>query len=141
VGQEGLVCDHLQAGEHCVNAGQVDDLMDALGRAAVDLPEPTAPAPHAVQMLVLVPGAGGAGLHTGSLMRDLGVVDGRLPEKQATIHRLLNAVSGRTREALLVRFVCQPFSAGVFTDLGNGTVGDSQTSCGRESCRPSIGTR
>lgn len=92
------------------NAGRVDALVEALQTHAVDLPAPISPPAQVVQMLELVASSGGAGMDVGSMMADLGVVDGKLPTQQATIHRLLNAASPQTRERLLVAFLGELFS-------------------------------
>jgi len=43
-------------------------------------------------------------------MQALGIRDGRLPEKAATIHRLIDAASPAMREELLVLFMGELFS-------------------------------
>ncbi len=91
------------------NAARVHDLVAALKEHATDLPDPIAPPAQVVQMLELV-AQGAGGLNTGAMMADLGVKDGKLPEKQAVIHRLLNGVSPAAREQLLVSFLGELFS-------------------------------
>ena len=53
---------------------------------------------------------GGGGMNVGNMMAEFGIRDGKMPEKQATIHRLLNSVSPAAREKLLVLFLGEMFS-------------------------------
>ncbi len=93
------------------NAARVDAFLDDLRECAKDLPPTVVPPSHVVEMLEGVTAVGGgAGLDTGMMMRELGVVDGKLPAQQAMIHRLLNAVSPGAREALLMGFMGELFT-------------------------------
>ena len=68
-------------------------------------------APEAIVQLLtaVVASPGGAG-DTGMLMGQLGISDGRLPERSAVIHRILEAASPAVREKLLILFVGELFS-------------------------------
>lgn len=92
------------------NAEHVDDFLVDLAACARDLPLTQTPPPQVVQMLEGMAARGdGAGPDTGTILRELGVIDGKLPAQQAMIHRLLNAVPPGTREALLVGFMGELF--------------------------------
>ncbi len=92
------------------NASSVDALVADLILAARDLPETIEPPRAVLQMLEAVGQGGVDGFDTGGMMGELGVKDGRLPENQALIHRLLNGVSPKARERLLVLFLGELFS-------------------------------
>lgn len=92
------------------NASRVDGLVADLTSSVVDLPAATAAPAQVVQMLELVATGQFPGLDTGSMMADLGVKDGKLPDAQAPIHRLLNGISPAARERLLVLFLGELFS-------------------------------
>lgn len=74
------------------------------------LPATIEPPAQVVGMLEMLGQGGGAGMDSGMLMAQLGIADGQLPTQSATIHRLLNAASPKTREALLVLFIGELFS-------------------------------
>ena len=67
-------------------------------------------APEPVVQMVEMLAQGGGQLDAGVMMRELGIVDGKLPAEQAMIHRLLDAASPNAREALLVKFFGELFS-------------------------------
>lgn len=91
------------------NAGRVDALLKDLATASQDLP-PSEDAPTALVQMLEVVAQGAAGLDTGNMMAEFGIVDGKLPDKQAPIHRLLNSCSPEAREKLLVLFLGEMFS-------------------------------
>jgi hypothetical protein len=91
------------------NAERVGALSADLEASLQDLPPRTDPP---AQVLALLAGAakGGAALDSGMLMQALGIQDGRLPERAATIHRLIDAAPPAMREQLLVLFMGELFS-------------------------------
>ncbi|MEZ4374150.1 MAG: aminotransferase class V-fold PLP-dependent enzyme [Polyangiaceae bacterium] len=92
------------------NAARVQDFLKDLKQCLVDLPEPTDPPAQVVQMLEAAASGAAGDLDPGVLMQQLGIADGQLPGRSAMIHRLLNAASPKTREALLVMFIGELFS-------------------------------
>jgi glutamate/tyrosine decarboxylase-like PLP-dependent enzyme len=94
------------------NAGQVDALVADLAEVSADLPAPIEPPKPVLQLLEAIAGSGGGGggVNVKAMMGELGVTDGKLPDQQAMIHRLLNGVSPDAREALLVLFLGEIFS-------------------------------
>lgn len=101
---------HIHFGIEPGNAARVDAMLADLEEAVVDLPN-SMPAPEpVVQMIEALAASSGDGFDTETMMRELGIVDGRLPAQQAMIHRLLNAISPDAREALFVRFFGELFS-------------------------------
>ncbi|MEM9193973.1 MAG: aspartate aminotransferase family protein [Myxococcota bacterium] len=100
---------HIHFTVDASNAPTVPALLKAIQTAVVDLPKMQEPPEPVVQMMNLI-GSGAEGIDTGLVMRELGVVDGKLPEEQAMIHRLLNAASPATREAILVQFMGELFT-------------------------------
>jgi hypothetical protein len=86
---------HLQPG---LRAGVLVD-RSTLGRQH---PRP----PH----LATSEGDGEGGMDTGMLMAGMGITDGRLPERAAPIHHLLEAASPDVREQLLVLFIGELFT-------------------------------
>ncbi len=92
------------------NALRVDDFIRDLRECLVDLPKTEEPPAHVVSMLESIGNDPSGGIDSGMLMAQLGVADGRLPSRAATIHRLLNAASPETRERLLVLFIGELFS-------------------------------
>ena len=94
------------------NAGRVDAFAADLRECVVDLP-PTQEPPAAITALlgaIADSGPGDDGMDAGMLMGQLGITDGKLPERAAMIHRLLNAASPQAREKLLVLFIGELFS-------------------------------
>lgn len=93
------------------NAAHADALATDLRACLVDLPPRQAPPAPVVAMLeqLAQPGAGAA-VDAGMLMAQLGITDGQLPGRSATIHRILDAASPKTREALLCLFIGELFS-------------------------------
>jgi len=91
------------------NAEHVGALSADVETSLQDLPPRTDPP---AQVLALLAGAakGGAALDSGMLMQALGIQDGRLPERAATIHRLIDAAPPAMREQLLVLFMGELFS-------------------------------
>lgn len=93
------------------NAGRAADLAADLRRCAADLPAKATPPAEVVGMLGSLAASDGAeGLAAGPLMAQLGLVDGQLPARAATIHRLLDAAPPRVRERLLVLFFGELYS-------------------------------
>src|SRR5208283_3664485 len=89
------------------NAASTGRFTADLGAALRDLPGRTAPPAQVLALLAAATsGAGGDGppLDSAMLMQALGITDGRLPDRAATIHRLLDAAPPATREQLLVLF-------------------------------------
>ncbi|MEZ4340127.1 MAG: aspartate aminotransferase family protein [Sandaracinaceae bacterium] len=74
------------------------------------LPATIEPPAQVVGMLEMLGQGGAGGMDSGMLMAQLGIADGQLPTQSAVIHRLLNAASPKTREALLVLFIGELFS-------------------------------
>jgi len=91
------------------NALGVTALIDDLQEAAKDLP-PTIEAPLPVVQMLEAASQSDAELPVSSLMSEMGIVDGRLPDAQAMIHRLINAASAPSRELLLTRFLGELFT-------------------------------
>ncbi|MEB2311443.1 MAG: aminotransferase class V-fold PLP-dependent enzyme [Sorangiineae bacterium] len=91
------------------NAARVDAFIADLRASVVGLP-PTELPPEGVVAMLEHLGSGGGGADTGALMNELGITDGRMPERSGAIHRLLNAASPGTRERLLVLFIGELFS-------------------------------
>jgi glutamate/tyrosine decarboxylase-like PLP-dependent enzyme len=91
------------------NAEHVGALSADVETSLQDLPPRTDPP---AQVLALLAGAaeGGAALDSGMLMQALGIQDGRLPERAATIHRLIDAAPPAMREQLLILFMGELFS-------------------------------
>lgn len=96
---------HIHFGFDPSSAPRVDEMLADLRECAKDLPEPTE-APEPVVQLLEMLASGGAddALDVGAVMHELGIVDGKLPEEQAMIHRLIDAGSPDAREALLNKF-------------------------------------
>ena len=91
------------------NAARAEAFARDLASAAKDLPPAEAPPPEVIGMLEAVAG-GASGLDVSSVMRELGIADGQLPERAGMIHRLLNAATPRTREQMLVMFFGELYS-------------------------------
>jgi sphinganine-1-phosphate aldolase len=91
------------------NAERIEPFMADLGASLDGLPERMAPP---AQVLALLSSAAddGAALDSAMLMQALGIQDGRLPERAATIHRLIDAAPPRMREQLLVMFMGELYS-------------------------------
>ena len=53
---------------------------------------------------------GAHGLDAGAIVAQLGITDGQMPARAATIHRLLDAAPPHVREQLLVLFFGELFS-------------------------------
>jgi glutamate/tyrosine decarboxylase-like PLP-dependent enzyme len=93
------------------NAGRVDDLAADLRRCVVDLPAKAPPPAEVVTMLSAIASTDDAqGFDAGAIMAQLGLVEGQLPSRAATIHRLLDAAPASVRERLLVLFYGELFS-------------------------------
>ncbi|HUK64963.1 MAG TPA: hypothetical protein VLV15_16610, partial [Dongiaceae bacterium] len=90
------------------NAARVDAFIADLRASVVDLPATQSP-PEGVVMMLEHLGTGGD-LDAGAMMAEMGIRDGKLPEKAGTIHRLLNAVSPAARERILVQFIGELFA-------------------------------
>lgn len=91
------------------NAGRADAFAADLRACMEGLPPTETPPEPVVAMLAQI-GAGGDGLDPKLLMAELGIADGQLPARAATIHRLLNAAPPAAREKLLVLFIGELFS-------------------------------
>jgi glutamate/tyrosine decarboxylase-like PLP-dependent enzyme len=91
------------------NASRADAFAADLRACMQDLPPTEAPPEPVVAMLAHI-GAGGEGLDPKLLMAELGIADGQLPARAATIHRLLDAAPPAAREKLLVLFIGELFS-------------------------------
>jgi sphinganine-1-phosphate aldolase len=93
------------------NAARAADLAADLRRCLADLPERVSPPAEVVAMLSMLASSDDvAGLDAGAIMAQLGITDGQLPSRAATIHRLLDAAPPRVRERLLVLFFGELFS-------------------------------
>ncbi len=101
---------HIHFGIDASNTHRVGALLADLREAAVDLPDPIEAPEPVVQMIEMMAQGAGGDLDAGMMMRELGIVDGKLPAEQAMIHRLLDAASPKAREALLVKFFGELFS-------------------------------
>lgn len=91
------------------NASRAAAFAEDLKASMKDLPPTEAPPEAVVAMLAHI-GAGGDGLDPKMLMGELGIADGQLPTRAATIHRLINAAPPAAREKLLVLFIGELFS-------------------------------
>ncbi|MBL4635346.1 MAG: aspartate aminotransferase family protein [Kofleriaceae bacterium] len=91
------------------NSSRVDAFLVDLAAASKNLPE-YSDAPEALVQLLEAVAQGGGGLDTSTMMAEFGIRDGKLPDKQATIHRLLNSCSPQAREKLLILFLGEMFS-------------------------------
>jgi len=91
------------------NAERVDAFMTDLSAALDHLPPRSDPP---AQVLALLSGAAGGSepIDSAMLMQALGIQDGRLPERAATIHRLIEAAPPAMREQLLVLFMGELYS-------------------------------
>jgi sphinganine-1-phosphate aldolase len=91
------------------NAKHIDRFTRDLGASLEALPARVSPP---AEVLALLSNAQGDStrLDATGLMQALGIRDGRLPEKAATIHRLIDAASPAMREELLVLFMGELFS-------------------------------
>jgi sphinganine-1-phosphate aldolase len=91
------------------NAERVDAFSTDLEAALHELPARQAPPP---QVLALLASAANdsAPIDGSMLMGALGIQDGRLPDRAATIHRLIDAAPPPMREQLLVLFMGELFS-------------------------------
>jgi len=92
------------------NASKVGALLADLKKHAPDLPDYEGAPEPIVQLLEAVAKGGGAGMDTATMMAEFGIRDGKLPETQAPIHRLLNSCSPGAREQLLTLFLGEMFS-------------------------------
>ena len=91
------------------NAARVGDLAADLRQCLVDLPATVAPPTEVVAMLSMLADPSQE-LDASALVAQLGIADGQLPARAATIHRLLNAAAPHVREQLLVLFFGELFS-------------------------------
>jgi glutamate/tyrosine decarboxylase-like PLP-dependent enzyme len=106
---------HIHLGLTPGNAARMGDFLDDLHECAEDLPPASAPPQAFVQLLEglaagAAGGAGGGGVDVGGLMKEMGIVDGKLPGSSAMIHRLLNAASPAARAGLLTLFIGELFT-------------------------------
>lgn len=93
------------------NAAHAADLARDLRLCMVDLPAKVAPPAEVVAMLsMLASPEGASALDPSAIVAQLGISEGRLPARAATIHRLLDAAPPRVREQLLVLFFGELFS-------------------------------
>ena len=92
------------------NAANVDGFLADLESCTEGLPATIEPPAQVVQMLEMLGGDAGGDLDAGMLMGQLGIADGQLPSQSAMIHRLINAATPNTREAILVLFIGELFS-------------------------------
>lgn len=93
------------------NSGRVGELLEDLRAQARNLPESEdAPKPVVQLLEALAQGGSSSGVDVGNMMAEFGIRDGKMPEQQATIHRMLNSVSPEAREKLLVLFLGEMFS-------------------------------
>lgn len=91
------------------NADNAGRFIEDLKKSVKDLPEAQEPPAAIVQMLSALTGAG-QGVDAAELMTMLGITDGRLPERAAGIHRILEAAPPPVREQLLILFVGELFT-------------------------------
>jgi glutamate/tyrosine decarboxylase-like PLP-dependent enzyme len=91
------------------NAARAEAFAADLRDAARGLPPKEVPAPEVLAMLDAIAG-GGEGIEISTIMRELGIEGGQLPERAGMIHRLLDAASPETRERMLVMFFGELFS-------------------------------
>jgi glutamate/tyrosine decarboxylase-like PLP-dependent enzyme len=91
------------------NADNAAGLASDLAACMVDLPD-TIEVPPLVMALLAQLGASEGGVDASALMGELGIRDGRLPARAASIHRLIDAAPPEAREKLLVLFMGELFS-------------------------------
>jgi sphinganine-1-phosphate aldolase len=91
------------------NAERVEPFSADLKSALHDLPARQAP-PAQVLALLASAANDSAPIDGSMLMGALGIQDGRLPDRAATIHRLIDAAPPKMREQLLVLFMGELFS-------------------------------
>jgi glutamate/tyrosine decarboxylase-like PLP-dependent enzyme len=91
------------------NAAQVDRFTADLATALEGLPARMEPPAQVLALLASAAGDG-AEIDGAMLMGALGIQDGRLPDRAATIHRLIDAAPPKMREQLLVMFMGELFS-------------------------------
>jgi hypothetical protein len=91
------------------NAVQVDRFTADLGASLEGLPARIEP-PAQVLALLSAAAGDGAAIDSAMLMQALGIQDGRLPDRAATIHRLIEAAPPAMREQLLVLFMGELYS-------------------------------
>lgn len=92
------------------NAGRVDAFIDDLRACSRDLPPRAEPPAQVLALLSQLGGEGAPAIDSGVLMASLGITNGQLPARAATIHRLLDAAPPEVREKLLILFVGELFS-------------------------------
>ena len=93
------------------NAARASDLAADLRRCLVELPAKVSPPAEVVAMLSMLASSEDAqGLDASAIMAQLGIADGQLPSRAATIHRLLDAAPPLVREKLLLMFFGELFS-------------------------------
>jgi sphinganine-1-phosphate aldolase len=92
------------------NADNADAFLADLKKSLVDLPARQEAPAAIVQLLTAITAGGDQALDAGELMSQLGISDGRLPEKAATIHRIIEAAPPPVREKLLILFVGELFA-------------------------------
>jgi sphinganine-1-phosphate aldolase len=91
------------------NAQQVDRFLKDLGASIARLPARMDP-PDPVLALLSSAAEGGESIDGAAVMQALGIADGRLPDRAAPIHRLIDAAAPRMREQLLVLFMGELFA-------------------------------
>jgi sphinganine-1-phosphate aldolase len=91
------------------NAARIDRFTRDLG-ASLDALPLRVPPPAEVLALLSSATREGAPIDSSTLMDALGIRDGRLPDRAATIHRLIDAAPPALREQLLVLFMGELFS-------------------------------
>jgi sphinganine-1-phosphate aldolase len=91
------------------NAQQVDRFTADLAHSLEGLPA-RVESPAQVLALLASAAGDGAAIDSAMLMGALGIADGRLPERAATIHRLIDAAPPSMREQLLILFMGELYS-------------------------------
>ncbi len=92
------------------NAANVDRLTADLAACLEGLPSRTEPPAQVLALLSSAAASTGEAIDGAMLMQALGIADGRLPDRAATIHRLIEAAPPKMREQLLVLFMGELFS-------------------------------
>ncbi len=94
------------------NAERAADFARDVEKCAQGLPDRMSPPPEVVAMLMSISSGDGGGmeLDAGMLMAQLGITDGKLPNRAGMIHRILEAAPPPVRQGLLSMFMGELFS-------------------------------
>jgi sphinganine-1-phosphate aldolase len=110
----GVSPAHIHLTIDPTNATHAGELAADLRECMKELPAAVAPPAEVVAMLGMLAqadgGGAGAGIDSAAIVAQLGITDGQLPARAATIHRLLDAAPPKVREQLVILFFGELFS-------------------------------